>query len=118
MGLWSNEHHISVIRGDSSRCAAVSFSAPVRLRQTILFGPMTRSDSMSFGAILTRPSGAAVPTKNIFCFVMKSWCASEISLNLGIFLGLLWCVAHFVSWRFCRELSSSDDKSGLVDETT
>src|SRR6478752_10038594 len=73
-------------------------------------------DSMSFGAILTRPSGAAVPTKNTFCFVMNSWCASEISLNLGICLGLLWCVAHFVSWRFCRELSSSDDKLGLVGE--
>jgi hypothetical protein len=71
IGCASNEHHINVMRGVSRRCAAASFSDPVKLSHTMRFGETTRKESIPLGETLTLPSLAAVPTKNIFCWFMK-----------------------------------------------
>ncbi len=75
-GSLTNEHSMTVIRGVSSRWAAVSLPLPVPFSQTARVSETIRSASRPFGDTLTRPSRAAVATKNTCCSAMKSLCRS------------------------------------------
>lgn len=81
----SKARNMSVRRGLSRICAAVSLPLLVRASQITRSGSGMRSASSPFGERLTRPSGAAVATKNMGCLAMKpadrtrwrqSWCPS------------------------------------------